>query len=131
MPNEFEIRLLHEELVRQRRDAALILQSLMLLHRNINALRDEVKILATNDAQLTQVVTDIVADYAALSSAISAEIAALTAANENGDDAAQDTAIANLQALDVTIKANTAAAQAAIAPVVDPAPAGDSGQAAS
>jgi hypothetical protein len=87
---------------------------------DLRELKDEVRKLATNDAALTQVVIDLNKAYTDDFNALEAQVAALTTAQANDDDAAEDAAVANLQALVSTMKTNTAAATAAIAPLTPP-----------
>lgn len=108
-----------------------ILEALNRVLFELHTLKCEVRKLAKNDAALTQVVADLAQAYTEDFNALEAQIAALAVAQQNDDDAAQDAAVASLQALVVTMKANTVAANAAVAVLQTPpdtstATAGDS-----
>jgi hypothetical protein len=89
--------------------------------RSLRELKDEVRKLATQDAALTQVVIDLNQAYTDDFNALEAQVTALTTAQANGDDPAEDAAVASLQTLVGTMKTNTAAATAAIAALTPPA----------
>jgi hypothetical protein len=118
---EIEIKVRIEGLVAERifEKLDLILGIQGNMHREIKQLQLEVTKLANQDAALTQVVTDLVSAFTDNTTAIQAEITAIQGAITPGDDPVVDTAVVNLQALVDTIKASTAAAQAAIAPPAD------------
>jgi hypothetical protein len=99
---------------------AQVLELLDQVLHDLRELKDEVRKLAMNDAALTQVVIDLNQAYTDDFNALEAQVTALTTAQANGDDPAEDAAVANLQALVATMKTNTAAAAAAIAPLNPP-----------
>lgn len=129
MTPDIEIKVRIEGLVAERifEKLELILGIQGNMYREIKQLQLEVKKLANQDAALTQVVTDLVSAFTDNTTAVQAEIAAIQAQITPGDDPVVDTAVANLQALVDTMKASTAAAQAAVAPPATPPADGSTG----
>lgn len=84
--------------------------------RNTHELTEEIRRMATNDAQLTQAVTDLLNGYNDLTTAIANEVAALKNKGLDGADPAISTAVTSIEGLVAQMQQATAAASAAIAP---------------
>lgn len=125
--NEFEgfrhnpVELLRDGPMNWTSDREILLCLLELgLHNNrkINQLSAEVKLMASNDAALTQAVQDLLSAQTDNFTALDAEVASLKGAQSGSDtpDPVIDTAVTNIETIVANLKASTAAAQAAIAP---------------
>jgi hypothetical protein len=95
-----------------------VLELLLHTNRKINLLTQEVRIMASNDAALTQAVQDLLSAQTDNFAALDAEVASLKGAQSGSDspDPVIDTAVTNIETIVTNLKASTAAAQAAIAP---------------
>lgn len=84
--------------------------------RSTTQMLEEIRTMATNDAQLTQAVQDLLSAYQDNTTAIEAELAAIKAKGLDGADPAIATAVTNIEQMVSEMKQSTADVQAYLNP---------------